>query len=90
MIQLTQETVVRTRQWFADNARECVVAATEGEFHVNDLPRYARDQEASAVAFLAGERDHTFTFWQRAVYLQTGECPALLPNRDQSSDPNRQ
>ena len=30
-------------------------------------------------AALAGEFDHTLTFMQRAHYMQTGECVALLP-----------
>lgn len=28
---------------------------------------------------MAGKGDSSFTFMQRALWLQTGDCPALLP-----------
>lgn len=77
---MTPETRARTRQHFADTWRQ---AAANGESHDDpippDLPRYLEWCEANAIAALAGEHDHTFTFLQRAHYLETGESVALLP-----------
>ena len=46
------------------------------------LAGYTEQREKMAArkaSALAGEFDHTFTFMQRAHYMQTGECVALLP-----------
>lgn len=78
-VELTEETILKARRWFADNARECANEARDGTVRVNDLPAYlvsCGKREAEAVA---GEYDQTFTFMQRAYYIQTGESVALLP-----------
>ena len=79
MTLLTPETIRATRQWFADNARVCIAAAQSGKVRVNDLTAYIAWQEESAAAALRGDYDRSLTFLQRATYIQTGECPALLP-----------
>ena len=79
MTLLTPETIRATRQWFADNAHACIAEAQSGEVRVNDLPAYVEWCEQSAAAALRGDYDHSLTFRQRATYIQTGECPALLP-----------
>lgn len=79
MTLLTQETIRATRQWFADNAHACIAEARSGAVRVNDLPAYIAWREESAVAALRGDYDHSLTFLQRATYIQTGDCPALLP-----------
>jgi hypothetical protein len=76
---LTPETIQATRQWFADNARACIAEVQSGEVRVNDLPAYTAWREESAAAALRGDYDRTLTFLQRATYIQTGDCPALLP-----------
>lgn len=77
-IEITPETMQRTRQYFADLCDECVKAAAAGEFFVNDIVRYRQTNAEHKAAYLAGKSDHTFTFLQRAHYLQTGESVALL------------
>ena len=72
------ETILATRQWFADNARACIDSATTGEFHVNDLDKWVATLNHEIMASLRGENDHTLAFMQRALYIQTGECVALL------------
>jgi hypothetical protein len=76
---ITQETIRATRQWFADNAHACISEARSGAVRVNDLPAYAAWCDERAAAALRGEYDHSLTFLQRATYIQTGDCPALLP-----------
>lgn len=77
-VELTAETIQRTREHFADISRRCIEGARSGEMRVNDLPRYIAWQEQCIADSLAGKSDHTFTFLQRAHYLQTGECVPLL------------
>ena len=79
MALLTPETIRATRQWFADNAHACIEDARTGVTRVNDVEDYAAWQSRCAREALAGDYDHSLTFLQRATYIQTGECPALLP-----------
>lgn len=79
-VEITEQTMRSTRQHFAANALACIEEVKNGYVKVNDRESYfawcmQRHDDA-----LAGKNDHTFTFLQRAYYLQTGECVALLPN----------
>lgn len=77
-VDLSPETILATRQWFADNDRECIREAVEGVTPVRDLTAYIAWREESAALTMAGSSDHTFAFLQRAVEIQTGECVPLL------------
>ena len=77
-VKITAETIQKTREHFADTARACIDAATKGEFHVNDLSSYIVGQQKRIADDLAGTNDHTLTFIQRAVWIQTGESVPLL------------
>ncbi len=79
---ITQESIIACRQWFADNADACIREAEDGtaplaSHHPIELYRGKMAERKDAA--LAGEFDSTFTFMQRAHYIQTGECVALLP-----------
>lgn len=74
----TEETIFKTRQWFAGNSFACIAEAVSGKVKVNDLARYIKDCEADAMSALNGEQDHTFAFLQRAHFIQTGESVPLL------------
>lgn len=76
---ITKETIIKTRQWFIDNTQSCIDEAMSGQVRVNDLDSYVQSMLKRMEDIEAGEWDHTFTFQQRAVYIQTGECHALLP-----------
>ena len=88
-VEITQETILLTRQHFADICHSCIVNAVEydsipadelqlGKFFVNDLLGYMTWENQKAIDFIEGKNDDTFTFLQRAVYIQTGEEIALL------------
>lgn len=77
-VTLTQETILKTRQYYADNAEACIAEAVSGEVRVNDLPSYIIRCEQRGADSLAGKNDHTFTFIQMAWYIQSGECVSLL------------
>lgn len=87
--EITPETIIQTRQHFADICKACIDCAIEydsiprdqlpdGKFFVNDLADYVVKEQQKALDFLAGSLDHSFTFAQRAYWLQTGEMVALL------------
>lgn len=76
--EITQETIQRTRQHFADIAQGCINEAISGEVKVNNLQSYIEWQHGSIEYALSGKNDFTFTFMQRAYWLQTGEMVALL------------
>lgn len=76
MTRITPETMQLTREHFASLHTAC---ATECAQDANDPVAYAARCHRLAAQALAGDFDHSFTFLQRAHYLQTGECVALLP-----------
>ena len=77
--QLTQETIVATRQHFADIDQACIDEVKSGAVRVNDPASYFAWCEQRAKDGMEGKHDHTLTFLQRAYWIQTGEMIALLP-----------
>lgn len=80
-VQITEESIEACRQWFADNASNCIEEVELGLVslpdHV-DFEGYKDCMNDRVRAAFAGEYDNTFTFMQRAYYIQTGESVALL------------
>lgn len=76
---LTEATIQATRQWFADNQEACIEEAISGAVRVNNLEDYIEKCLENKEDVMSGKWDHTFTFRQRAYFIQTGECHALLP-----------
>ena len=77
-IEITNETVIATRAYYIDNCEKCIVGAINGDFRVNDLDKYIKWQRQCIVRTTNGENDHTLTFLQHALWLQTGETVAIL------------
>lgn len=81
-IQITEESIQACRQWFIDNQQACIEGALDGSLglasHVN-VTEYIEACQMKQDCIDSGEWDHTFTFMQRAYYIQTGECVALFP-----------
>lgn len=78
-VELTEETIQKTRKWFADNAQACIDEVRSGEVKVNDPEAYFAWREESIKDAIECRNDNTLTFLQRAHYIQTGDCIALLP-----------
>lgn len=78
-VELTEETIQKTREWFANNDQECIEEVCSGKVNVNDPEVYILWCEKRAKSALEGGIDHTLTFLQRAYFIQTGEMVALLP-----------
>lgn len=79
MTQITQETIIKTRQWFADNRDACIAEVQDGRVSVNNPEKYFAQCNEAKIDFLAGKYDHSFSFVQRAQFIQTGKFVALLP-----------
>lgn len=79
---LTEATIIATRQHFADIYQAVIDKTLSGEHapasHV-DIQGYIAQYKEKQRAMLAGESEDNFTFLQRAYWLQTGDCVALLP-----------
>lgn len=76
---LTEETILKTRKWYHDNAIACVKAVESGWDKVAHKEDYLKWQCESAERYMKGENDHILAFLQRAYYIQTGKSIALLP-----------
>lgn len=79
MTKITNETILKTRQWYYDNAMACIAEVKSGEVKVNNPEKYFDDCNRRAKEYLEGKWDHTLAFCQTAHYLQTGECHPILP-----------
>ncbi len=75
---LTSESIAAARQWYADNFRAMLADAESGRVSVNDLASYRAWCERCAEQALTSDR-LSFALLQRAHYIQTGKCVALLP-----------
>jgi hypothetical protein len=78
-VELTEESIQKTRKWFADNAIACIEEVKNGDVKVNDRESYFAWRNEQAKEYIEGHSDHTLTFLQRAYFIQTGESVALLP-----------
>lgn len=77
-VEITAETILKTRQHFVEICEDCIKAATNKDYFVNDIPKYIEWNKERIELTKAGESDKTFTFMQRAYWIQTGEMVALL------------
>jgi hypothetical protein len=77
-VELTKESIQKTRKWFSDNAMACIKEAKSGKVFVNDFEYYSKWRKEESQEYIEGKHDHTLTFLQRAYFIQTGESVALL------------
>lgn len=75
---LTNETILKARQWFHDNALACIEEARNGEVYVNDFESYSKLKKKTAKEYSEGKYDHVLEFLQRAYYIQTGKIIPLI------------
>lgn len=78
-IELTEESIQKTRKWFYNNSIACIEEVRNGKVWVNDEEYYFKWRNKEAKEFMEGKHDNNLTFLQRAYYIQTGESVALLP-----------
>ena len=78
-VEITQETIVKTRQVFADMNQACIDDVKNKKEQVSDELAFIRWEEAAMRDMLEGRCDGSVTFMQRAYYLQTDQDLAILP-----------
>lgn len=76
-LEMTDELRHLTRKWFVEQELKAMDEA-KSFFSEEYLPQYLLWRQANITRILEGKEDHTFTFRQRAYYLQNGSTPALL------------
>lgn len=74
---LTEETIEKTRRHFVDIFQACINEAETGKTKVNDLQSY-RQKMQERIDAMMNERPSSFTFFQRAYWIQTGESIAMF------------
>lgn len=75
---LTEETLLKTDQHFAEIDRACIDEVLSGQQKVNNPAEYIALGEESRGKFLSGNARNSVTYLQRAYWIQTAECIALL------------
>lgn len=81
IVELTQETILKTRQQKIDNCLRCIEEVASGEVYLN--PEYGLERYKAAMLddieqIERGEHDHYLAFIQTAYYIQTGKCVGIL------------
>lgn len=73
-----EQAIQKAREWYAANSLACIDEAVSGVVQVNDLSAYVDWHFVMYNKSLAGAYDHTVAVRQRAHYIRTGECLAIL------------
>lgn len=71
-IEIKQDTILKTRQWFIDNCNDCISEAKNGVFHVNDLDGYIYSNMKEIEEYRSGKYDNHLGFIQKAIHIQEG------------------
>ena len=83
-INLTLETILKTRIHFYNLCLGCIKEAHENK-SVNNIEEYVKYEMTQSKEYLEGKYDNTFTFLQRAYYLQTGESIPIFSEGKESN-----
>lgn len=78
-VDLTEESVLATRQWYHDACLTTAKAFRTGAMGSDDPEGAAQHYESFAAQALTDCADHTVAFRQRAYFEQTGKDVAILP-----------
>ena len=77
-VTLNIETMRATREHFAESSRATIAEIVAGTTKVDDPEGTIAWLEDGIRSDLAGEGDHTVTFRQRALWIQTGDMPPIF------------
>lgn len=79
--ELTGDSILKARKFFSDNCLACIEEVKSGKSKIYcDKEEFYEREERNSKDYLDGTNDHTFTFLQRAYFIQTGKSVALLQN----------
>ncbi|MCP3681518.1 MAG: hypothetical protein GY861_02415 [bacterium] len=77
-VQLTEDTITATCQWYADNAQGCIDEVLSGDVKVNDMESYIEEKIKSKAMYLSRKFEIGLWFYQKALYIQTGKSVPLF------------
>lgn len=75
---LTEDTINKTCQWYANNAQGCLNDVLNGSVTVNDTNSYIEEKIKSKADYLDKNFELGLWFYQKALHIQTGESVAIL------------
>lgn len=81
IVELTQETILKTRQYKINICLGCIEEVASGDVYLNPeygFERYKADMLEAIEQIKRGEHDHYLAFIQTAYYIQTGKCVGIL------------
>jgi len=77
--ELTESTLKKTDKHFADIHQGCIDEVLSGKVEVNDKEKYFKSCKERKEKSIKGLSRDNLTYLQRAYWIQTGDCIALLP-----------
>ena len=77
--ELTELTLKKTDKHFADIYQGCIDEVLSGKVKVNDKEKYFKSCKEMKEKHIKGLSRDNLTYLQRAYWIQTGNCIALLP-----------
>lgn len=75
---LSEDTVNKTCQWYADNAQGCIDEVLSGRVGVNDQPAYIESKLTDKENYLSKSFEVGLWFYQKALFIQTGQSTSIL------------
>lgn len=78
-VDLTEQTLLKTDEHFAEICQGCIDEVLRGDVKVNDVDTYVIANSLLKEDYLKGRNRNNLTYMQRAYWIQTGECIGLLP-----------
>ncbi|BBI90603.1 hypothetical protein HYO65_gp211 [Tenacibaculum phage PTm1] len=77
--QLTQESIDKCIEQCIQNKQGCIDEVQRGEVTVNDKEKYFEWCNSNIKKYENRDFKISLSFLQKAYYIQTGKCVALLP-----------
>lgn len=77
-ITINKVDIERALDWYALNAQKCIDEVLLGIDRVNDLDSYIKDRKQEIENYKTGNLKPWLGFWQKALYLKTGESVSIL------------
>lgn len=73
LVVITDQTILATNQWFADNAQGCIDEALSGAVFCNDVDEVVKRNEKRKAEYLSGNFDLWLGYYQQAYLSKPGK-----------------
>lgn len=78
-VQLTEDAIIQTQEWYITNCEECIEGAINKDFFCNDIDAYVKSNKEYIDDLNNWNFAVSLAFLQRAYYFQTGLSVPMLP-----------